>query len=394
MLSNIVKNITPSATCELEGTVADLRRQGLDIISMNVGEPDFQTPKNICEKCIDAINEGKTKYTNVPGIIDLREAIARKLERDNGIVYSTSQICVSTGAKQAINNAVIAITNPGDEIIVPVPCWVSYIEIIKLVGGVPVTVPCLSDYQLDIDAIEAGISDRTKAIIINTPNNPTGAVYTKPSLTKLVKLAAKHDFYIISDEVYEKLIYGGKEHVSPASIGEEGYSHTILVNGMSKAYSMTGWRIGYTAAPQDITAGINAIQGHTTSNSTSFVQWASVEALDNGEESVKDMVVAFQERKDYVYNRLINLEGIRCTNVDGAFYLLPDVSYYYGKSYKDYNINDSFDFCSYILKEANVAIVPGGAFCANNTVRIAYTNSLPNITKGMDRMEKALAQLS
>lgn len=394
MLSNIVKNITPSATCELEGTVADLRRQGLDIISMNVGEPDFQTPKNICEKCIDAINEGKTKYTNVPGIIDLREAIARKLERDNGVVYSTSQICVSTGAKQAINNAVIAITNPGDEIIVPIPCWVSYIEIIKLVGGVPVTVPCLSDYQLDLDAIEACISDRTKAIIINTPNNPTGAVYTKPSLTKLVKLAAKHDFYIISDEVYEKLIYGGKEHVSPASIGEEGYFHTILVNGMSKAYSMTGWRIGYTAAPQDITAGINAIQGHTTSNSTSFVQWASIEALDNGEESVKDMVVAFQERKDYVYNRLINIEGVRCTNVDGAFYLLPDVSYYYGKSYKDYKINDSFDFCSYILKEANVAIVPGGAFCANNTVRIAYTNSLPNITKGMDRMEKALAQLS
>ena len=393
MLSKIVSNITPSATCELEGTVADLRHKGVDIIGMNAGEPDFQTPENIQRACEAAMAEGKTKYVNVPGIIEVREAIAKKLRRDNGVHYEPDQICVSTGAKQALNNAVLAVTNPGDEVIIPIPGWVSYVEIVKLVGGVPVCVECRPDYQLDLEKIEKAITPRTAAILINTPNNPTGAVYSRKSLEKLAELAAEHDFYIISDEVYEKLFYGDTKHECVASFSETAYEHTILINGMSKAYCMTGWRIGYTAAPKEIAQGINAIQGHTTSNSTTFVQWAAVEALENNDETIKAMVKEFSKRKDYAYGRLVRMEGIKCNNVDGAFYLLPDISYYFGKRYGEQQIRDSFDFCNYILNEAHVAIVPGAAFYAPNTVRIAYTNSMDKIVEGMNRIETALRKL-
>lgn len=393
MVSKIVSNITPSATCELEGTIADLRHQGLDIIGLNAGEPDLLTPQNIRDACAKALNEGKTKYVNVPGIVELRQAICEKLERDNQVHYEPSQICVSTGAKQALNNAILAVTNPGDEVIVPIPGWVSYVEIIKLVGGVPVCVECKEDYQLDLEAIEKAITPRTAAILINTPNNPTGAVYTRESLEKLAEIAIKHDVYIISDEVYEKLIYGGLKHECVASFSKEAYEHSIIINGMSKSYCMTGWRIGYSAAPKEIAAGINAIQGHTTSNSTTFVQWAAIEALKNNDETIKEMVAEFSKRRDYVYNRLTNIKGIRCNNVNGAFYLLPDISYYLKKAYEGREIKDSFDFCNFILNEGHVAIVPGAAFYAPNTVRIAYTNSMSNLEAGLDRMEEALGKL-
>lgn len=393
MLSSIAKNITPSATCELEGVVADLRAAGVDVIGMNAGEPDFDTPENIRELCKRALDEGKTRYVNVPGIVALREAVCEKLERDNGVIYEPSQICVSTGAKQALNNAVMAVVNRGDEVIIPMPGWVSYVEIVKLAGGVPVCVDTKEDFQLDISAVEKAVTPKTAAIIINTPNNPTGAVYTRESLEKLAGLAVEHDFYIISDEVYEKLIYNGKVHECVASFSEEAYNHTILINGMSKAFAMTGWRCGYTAAPVEIAAGISAIQGHTTSNGTTFVQWASVEALRHNEESVKEMVAEYARRKDYAYGRLTSMEGITCANVDGAFYLLPNVSHYFGKKYGEREIRDSFDLCSYILEEAHVAIVPGGAFRAPGCVRIAYTNSMEKIAEGMDRMERALSKL-
>lgn len=394
MLSRIAQNITPSATCELEGVVSDMRAAGVDVIGMNAGEPDFDTPENIREACKKALDEGKTRYVNVPGIVPLREAICEKLKKDNGLDYKPAQICVSTGAKQALNNAIMAVVNAGDEVIIPMPGWVSYVEIVKLVGAVPVCVGTKEDFQLDVEAIEKAITPRTAAIMINTPNNPTGAVYTKESLEKLAELAVKHDFYIISDEVYEKLIYNGKVHVSPAELSKEAYEHTIIINGMSKAFAMTGWRCGYTAAPADVAKGINAIQGHTTSNSTTFVQWASIEALKNNDGTVKEMVGEYAKRKDYTYGRLTSMEGITCANVDGAFYLLPDVSYYFGKKYDDKEIKDSFDFCSYILEKAHLAIVPGGAFNAPNCVRIAYTNSMEKIVEGMDRLEKALSQLN
>ncbi len=393
MLSKIVKNITPSATCELEGVVADMENAGIDVIELNAGEPDLATPDNIVDACVAAMKDGKTKYVNVPGIAQLRQAVCKKLKRDNHVEYEPSQICVSTGAKQALNNAVRAVVNPGDEVIIPIPGWVSYVEIVKLVGGIPICVECRPDYQLDLDAIEQAVTSKTAAIIINTPNNPTGAVYTRESLEKLVELAVKHDFYIISDEVYEKLIYGNSRHECVASFSEEAYNHSIVINGMSKAYCMTGWRIGYSAAPAEIASGISAIQGHTTSNSTTFVQWAAIEALEKNDPTIDEMVKEFAKRRDYTYQRLTAMQGIVCNNVEGAFYLLPDVSFYFGKSDGERTIKDSFDFCDYILKEARVAIVPGAAFMAPDMVRIAYTNSMEKIKEGMDRMEEALAKL-
>lgn len=393
MLSKIVSGITPSATCELEGTVADLKAAGVDIIGLNAGEPDFMTPETIRKACYDAIEAGKTKYVNIPGIAELRREICKKLERDNQVRYEPDQICVSTGAKQALNNAVLAVVNPGDEVIIPMPGWVSYIEIVKLYGGIPVCVDTKPDYQLDIPAIEAAVTDKTAAIIINSPNNPTGAVYTRESLLALADLAVRRDFYVISDEVYEKLIYGDTEHVCIASFSPEAYDHTIVINGMSKAFAMTGWRIGYSAAPKEIAAGINAIQGHTTSNSATFTQWAAMTALQSCEGEIQRMVGEFKKRKDYCYDRLVHMPGITCKNVDGAFYLLPDVSAYYGKQFQGNMIRDSFDFCNYILNEAHVAIVPGGAFNSANTVRIAYTNSMEKIQQGLDRIEAALRQL-
>lgn len=393
MISERIKRMTPSATCELEGVVADLKASGIDIIGLNAGEPDFDTPHNIAEVCKKALDEGKTKYINVAGLADLREAICNKLKRDNGVEYVPAQIAVSTGAKQALNNAVLTVCNPQDEVIIPMPGWVSYVEIVKLAEALPVLVNTKKDFQLDIEAIEKAITPKTKAIIINTPNNPTGAVYEEESLKKLGELAVKHDFYIISDEVYEKLIYGNKKHICIASLSKDIYNHSIIINGMSKAYSMTGWRVGYTAAPLDVAAGISSLQGHTTSNSTTFVQWAAIEALNHSDEAVEEMRQEFAKRRLYTLERFRALPEITCANAEGAFYLLPDISAYFGKSFEGKKIKDSFDFCNYILNQAHVAIVPGAAFEAPNAVRVAYSNSMEKIEEGMNRIEKALAQL-
>ena len=397
MVSDRIKNLTPSATVELTSKVADMRAAGIDVIAYNVGEPDFNTPDNIIKACEKAMEEGKTKYTPASGIIPLRKAICKKLEKDNNVHYEMNQICVSTGAKQALNNAVLAICNPGDEIIVPTPCWVSYVEIIKLAEGKPVLVPTSEQegFQLNVDAIAKAITPKTRAILINTPNNPTGALYTEESLRALGKLAVEHDLYIISDEVYEKLIYGDRKHICPASLGEDVKEHTIVVNGFSKAYSMTGWRVGYTAAPADIAKGISSLQGHTTSNATSFVQWACLEALEERTDpAVETMRQEFNRRRDYLIQRLRAIPDVFCADADGAFYLMPNVSKYYGRKAEDGRvINNSSDFCNYILDEAKVAIVPGSAFEAPDNVRISYSNSMENIQKGIDRIEAAMAKL-
>lgn len=394
MISERIKRMTPSATIELEGTVANLRAAGVKIIGLNAGEPDFNTPDHIVTACEKALEEGKTRYINVNGIPQLREAICRKLMRDNNVSYRPSQIVVSTGAKQALSNAVMAICNPGDEIIIPTPCWVSYVEMVKLADGVPVLAESdTKSYQLRLDAIEKAITPKTRAVIINTPNNPTGAVYTEQSLRELGELAVKHDFYVISDEVYEKLVYNNKKHVCIASLSDAIRDHTILINGMSKAYAMTGWRLGYSASPEDIARAISSLQGHTTSNSTTFVQWAGIEALDGASETIEFMRKQFDERRRYLVARLNSMPHISCFDVDGAFYLMPDVSYYFGKCCGERIIRDSVDFCQYLLEEARLAIVPGAAFEAPNAVRIAYSNSLDAIKEGMDNMEKALAKL-
>ena len=394
MLSKIVAGITPSATCELEGLIGNMKRAGVDVVAMNIGEPDFKTPQSICDACTDALDARKTTYVATPGIPELRQAICRKLERENGLHYVPEQICVSTGAKQALYNAVMAVVDPGDEVIVPVPAWVSYMEMVKLAGGLPVCVPSLPDYQPDVAAIAAALTDRTKAILLNTPNNPTGAVYTAENLRAIAALAIEHDLVIITDEVYEKLVFGGAEHLSIAALVPEVYERTILVNGLSKAFRMTGWRCGYSAAPLPIARGISNLQGHTTSNSTTFVQWAAIEALEHGEADVRDMVEEFARRRDYAFQRVSELPHVSCARPDGAFYLLPDVSWYFGRSFNGLPIKDSFQMSEYLLQQYHVAVVPGGAFEAPKAIRIAYTNSMHELERGFDRIRDALAALT
>lgn len=392
MLSRRIQNMNPSVTVELTAKVTDLRRQGIDIISFNVGEPDFNTPSNINEAAKKAIDEGFTKYTAVPGIVDLREAICQKLKEDNYVEYKSNEIIVCTGAKQALVNAVLTICDVGDEVILPTPCWVSYIEMIKLAESTPILVATdeKKGFQLDIDKIKEVITEKTKAIILNTPNNPTGAVYSEETLRKLGELAVTHDFYIFADEVYEKLVYDGEKHISIASLSDEMKEKTIIINGLSKAYAMTGWRLGYAAGPEKIIRGMNSLQGHMTSATNSVTQKAAVEALQGNQESLEQMRIQFDERREYLLDRLRNFEGITCADAKGAFYLMPNISCLFNKSHHGKILKNSMDVANFLLEEAHIAVVPGAAFESPDNIRIAYSNSLDNIKEGMDRMEKAL----
>lgn len=395
MLSRRIRNMTPSATVELTAKVAELKRQGIDVIGFNLGEPDFDTPDYINEAAKQAIDEGFTKYTPVSGILELREAICKKLKEDNGLDYTPSQIIVSTGGKQALVNAVLTLCDHGDEVIVLTPCWVSYIEMVKLAESTPVLVPTdeANGFQLDIEKVKAAITDKTKAIILNTPNNPTGAVYSEQALRELADLAVKHDLFIIADEIYEELIYDGNRHVSVASLSTGVKDRVILVNGFSKGYAMTGWRMGYAAGPEKVIKAMASLQGHMTTNANSITQKAAVAALSGSKDSIEFMRRQFDERRKYLVNRLRNMEGITCAEAKGAFYLMPNVSKLFGKTYKGKVLRDSFDVADFLLEEAHIALVPGAAFEAPDNVRISYSNSMENIKEGMDRMEKALSVL-
>lgn len=396
MKSERILRMIPSATVEINKAVSRLKAEGKDIIGLNVGEPDFDTPNFIIEAGVKAMKNGETRYTEVDGIMPLREAIAKKLKNDNNVSYSPNEIIVSVGAKQALNNAILSVCNPGDEVILPKPCWVSYVEIIKLADAVPVLVDTdPNTFQLDMGAIEKAISPKTRAVMINTPNNPTGAVYDEKSLRHLGELAVKNNFYIISDEVYEKLVYDGEKHVCVASLSPQIWEHTITINGFSKAYAMTGWRVGYSASPADVAASIRSLQGHTTSNITTFVQWAALAALNEQSNFIGDMCKAFSERRTYVVKRLRAMNGVKCADAKGAFYLMPDVSSYFGKTTPGgAKIANSVDFCKYLLEESLVSIVPGISFEAPNNVRISYSNSMEELQKSMDRIEAALAKLA
>lgn len=395
MKSNRVLDMIPSVTIEMEGLLSDLKEKNIDVIGLNAGEPDFNTPENIINACTNAMKAGSTKYTKVSGIQQLREAICAKLKKDNQVDYETDQVIVCTGAKQALYNAVLAVVNPGDEVIIPKPCWVSYVEIVKLAQGVPVLVDTVpGSFALDLEAIERAVTDKTRAVIINTPNNPTGAVYSEASLRLLGNLSVKNGFYVIADEVYEKLIYGKGRHVCIASLSQQIYQQAIIINGFSKAYAMTGWRLGYAAGPRDVIRSMASLQGHTTSNSTTFVQYAGVEALRGPQDSMEVMRRAFDERRRYLVEVLNSIPGIECANAEGAFYLMPDVSAYFGKKTPAGDtIKDSTDFCSYLLEEARVAVVPGAAFEAPEKVRVAYSNSLENLKKAIEKIRQALSKL-
>ncbi|WP_313346073.1 pyridoxal phosphate-dependent aminotransferase [Sedimentibacter sp.] len=395
MISKRIQEMIPSVTLAQSEKIAQLKKQGIDVIGFNIGEPDFNTPDNIIKKAEEAYRFGYTKYTPASGSIELREEICRKFKKDYDLNYTMKDVIVSAGAKQSLTNALMAIIDPGDEVIVPTPCWISYIEMIKLTGGIPVLIEMDENtgYDLDVDKIKDKITNKTKVILINSPNNPTGAVYKRDSLEKLGNLAVKNNFYIISDEIYEKLVYDGEANFCTASISPEIKEKTITVNGVSKSYAMTGWRIGYAVGPAHVIKAMSDYQGHTTTSPNSPAQYASIEALSNSEKFVEKMRKEFDKRRKFIVERLNKIEGISCVLPKGAFYVMIKINEFYGKSYNGFTINNSMDMCDYMLSESRIAVVTGDAFFAKDSIRISYSNSIENIKEGMDRMEEGLRKL-
>jgi len=393
-ISERVKSINPSQTLAITAQALKMKREGKKVISFAAGEPDFSTPKNIREEAISAIREGFSHYTASSGIIELKEAIVEKLKKDNKVKYKTSEIIVSTGAKQCLFNTILTICEPYDEVLLPTPCWVSYTEQIKFAGAVPVFIITHQeeDFKLSAAQVEEKITPRTKLIILNSPNNPTGAVYDLEELKKIAQLLLKYNIYCICDEIYEKLIYDNAKHLSMASLSDEIKEKIITINGVSKSYAMTGWRIGYAAGPEEIIKGMSKIQGHSTSNPNSIAQKASVEALNGKQDTIEEMRKAFDERRKYMVRRLNAIEGISCLTPAGAFYAFPNVSKILerGIEYNGKKISNSFDLSNFILKEAEVALIPGSAFEAEGYLRLSYAASLEDIKKGLDRIEKIL----
>ncbi|MCL6474792.1 MAG: pyridoxal phosphate-dependent aminotransferase [Firmicutes bacterium] len=394
-ISQRAQRTSPSPTLAITAKARKMREDGIDVLSFGAGEPDFDTPEFIKEAAVTALREGFTRYTPTAGIEPLRKAICDKLWRDNGLKYEPNQIIVTCGGKHALYNTFQVICDPGDEVIIPAPYWVSYPEMVKLADGVPVFVYAdeSTGFVPTIDAIREKISARTRAIVVNSPCNPTGAVFHRQRLKEIAALALRHDLYIISDEIYEKMVYDGHEHVSIASLGEEVKKRTILVNGMSKAYSMTGWRIGYAAAERELIAAMTRIQDQSTSNPTSIAQKAALAALQAPEDTVKQMVAAFAERRQAIVDGLNRIPGFRCAEPGGAFYAFPNVSALYGKRWGDRLINNSDAFAEYLLEVARVAVVPGSGFGADENIRLSYACSLDTIHNGLARIADAVQAL-
>jgi len=380
-LANRLKEITPSLTLAIDSKAKALRAEGVDVCGFGAGEPDMDTPDHIKAAAIEALNEGFTKYTPSSGIPELRQAISEKFSKDNGLEYKASQVIVSSGAKQSCFNAIAALCNPGDEVIIPAPYWLSYPEMVRLAGAEPVIVQTTeaNSWKLTAEDFENAMTPRTKMVIVNTPGNPTGSIYTKDELRAISEVAAEEDIYILSDEIYEKLIYDGAEHVSIGSLTPEAYDLTITINGFSKAYAMTGWRLGYLGASEEIARAIDSLQSHTTSNPCSFAQKGGLAALKGDQQVVTDMRDEFDIRREYMYERISSIAGLRAVKPLGAFYVLADVSSFGLKSQ---------NFADRLLSKANVAVVPGVAFGNDNTIRLSYATSLDVIKTGLDRIEE------
>ena len=390
ILSQKAKQIAPSLTLAITAKAKQMSSEGIDIVSFGAGEPDFDTPKYIQEAGIRAIENGFTRYTPASGINELKKAIINKFKIDNDLTYSLDQIIVSTGAKQCLADVFEAILNPGDEVLVPTPYWVSYPELIKLSYGVPVFVSADegNNFKYTLDALEKSMTSKTKAIIINSPNNPTGVVYDKTELLMIAEFCKKHDLIIISDEIYEKLIYGNNSHVSIASLSDDAYNRTIVINGVSKSYAMTGWRIGYAAGPVEVIKLMSSIQSHTTSNPTSIAQYAALEALNGPQDELHKMVKQFESRKDYMISRINSIDSLSCMCADGAFYIMMNVSRLYGKTIEGKTPTNSLEFSSLLLDMEKVAVIPGIAFGVDDYVRLSYATSMAKITEGLNRIDR------
>ena len=378
--------LTPSLTLGIDSKAKAMKAEGLDVCSFAAGEPDFDTPDHIKQACIAAINAGFTKYVPSAGLPELRQAISQKFKADNNLDYSANQIIVSNGAKHSCLNAILACVGEGDEVIIPAPYWLSYPEMVRLAGGEPVIVQTTEEngWKMTAEEFEEHMTGRTKMVILNSPGNPTGAVYTKEELLELGEVALSEDILILSDEIYEKLTYDDVQHVSIASLSKELYNLTITINGFSKAYAMTGWRLGYLGAPEHIAKAIDAIQSHSTSGCTSFAQKGALAALTGDQSAVEDMKAEFDIRRQYMVERLSKIPKITVVMPQGAFYVLANIS--------GFGLN-STNFCDKLLSKHQVAIVPGIAFGDDRTVRLSYATSLDIIKKGLDRFEEFCRQL-
>lgn len=380
--------ISPSVTLEITAKAKAMKAEGLDVISFGAGEPDFNTPENIRNEGIRAINEGMTRYTPASGIIELKKAICKKFKSENNLDYTTSNITISSGAKHSIYNALMAIINPGDEVIVSVPYWVSYPELIKISGGNPVYIKTKeeNDFKFTMADLDQALTDKTKALILNSPSNPTGAIYEKQELIEIANWAIKNNIFVISDEIYEKLVYDG-EHISIASINPDIKKLTIVINGMSKAYAMTGWRIGFAAAHEDITKIMSNIQSHTTSNPCSISQYASVEGLLGDQSSIYEMKEQFNKRRNFMVEKINSIEGLNCRKPKGAFYVMINITQLKGKTIGGTKINNSLDLAKILLDKGMVAVIPGIGFGDDDYIRLSYATSMENIEKGLERIK-------
>lgn len=395
-LSKRVNSIKPSPTLEITERAAAMKAEGIDIIGFGAGEPDFDTPEHIKKAAIDALKKGYTKYTPVSGINVLKDAIIAKLQRDNRLAYNREEVIVSCGAKHILYNLAQAMFEEGMEVIIPAPYWVSYPDIVLLAGGTPVFVNTTEEegFLLTAEKFERAITKKTRALILNYPSNPTGATYDLDTLEEIAKIAVKHNIYLISDEIYEKILYTDIHHVSIASLNEKIKELTVVVNGLSKAYSMTGWRLGYAAGQKELISAMNNIQSQSTSNPTSFAQYGGVDALNGSQDEVIKMRDEFKQRRDYIVRRLKMMRGVSCFNPAGAFYVFPKISFYYGKSFKGHTIKNSLDMSDYLLREGRVSVVPGAAFGADDYLRLSYATSMKNIEGGLSRIEEALEKLN
>ncbi|MFH1429141.1 MAG: pyridoxal phosphate-dependent aminotransferase [Candidatus Margulisiibacteriota bacterium] len=395
-LSARVQKVKPSITLAITAKAKEMKGQGLDIVGFGAGEPDFDTPDNIKQAAIKAINEGQTKYTPAGGTAELKKAVQAKFKRENNLDYGLSQIIVNCGAKHTLYNIFQAIVSDGDEVIIPAPYWVSYPDMVLLADGTPVIVETKEEnnFEITVEDLKKAITPKTRAIVINSPSNPTGCVYSKDSLQKLGDYLKDKDIYIISDEIYEHLLYDKTEFFSIANTSPAVKESCIVVNGVSKAYSMTGWRIGYAAGPENVIKAINTIQSQSTSNPTSIAQAASVEALNGDQACIGKMLKEFSARRVYMVERLNAIAGISCPMPLGAFYTFPNISGLIGKSYNGTVINGSVEFSDILLKEAGVAVIPGAGFGAEGYVRLSYAISMENIKKGLDKLEAFVGKLS
>ena len=376
-----LQQLTPSLTLAIDSKAKAMLAEGIEVFGFGAGEPDMDTPEHIKAAAIKALQEGRTKYTPSAGIPELRQAISQKLLKDNGLDYKSSQVIVSNGAKQSCFNAIAAVVNEGDEVIIPAPYWLSYPEMVRIVGGEPVFIQTREEnnWKITPEDFENAMTPRTKMIILNSPGNPTGSIYTREELKALSEVAAEEDIYILSDEIYEKLTYDGAEHVSVASISPEAYDLTITINGFSKAYAMTGWRLGYLAAPEPIARVIDSMQSHMTSNPCSFAQYGALAALTGDQQCVVDMREEFDIRRQYMFERLTQIQGVSAVRPQGAFYVLANISALGLKSQ---------NFADRLLSKSSVAVVPGIAFGDDRTIRLSYATSLDVIKSGLDRIEE------